>query len=475
MSRIALAVFAVAAVISANSASVVAAGAPRTLVFSFDADGALPAGWKAADDRWRVAGGQLFVDATEGESYVVFGDDAWRNYEIDVTVTFDAVRDGTRWAAVVFRAGEPGKAPWSQCPIRFRSSGSGGVEFAVRTAEGPWSVRHAAKLKDDCRLGVARKLRVVVRGTRVEAFVDGKSVIDSAYCVERSTGRVGLGASGCRVRFDNLCVRPLPPSETREMKPLKRCEVVAHRGFSAVAPENTLVAIDRAVRAGATGSEFDVYACKDGPIVLMHDATVDRTTNGRGRVTELTLAELRRLDAGSWLAAEYAGEKVPTLDEALARLKGTGCIAVVEIKMEGISRPVIEAIEAAKMRDESAVIAFSANVVREVRALRPELPCAWLCHKDLTGTPAQRADALARELRDCGTDLIDVHFSMLSEEIIAELHDRGIRVWTWTVDDPAVMEALMRWGVDSITTNRPDLVVELQRRSANQTGSGITP
>jgi glycerophosphoryl diester phosphodiesterase len=435
----------------------------------FDAaDGRLPAGWRVQQGDWRAADGQLYVDALDGEARITFGKPDWRDYEIQATVTFDKVRDDSRWAAIVFRADPSGGMPYSQFPIRFKCDRSGGVEFAVRLDSRQWSVRGVGKVAEDCRLGRPRKLRVVVRGANVEGYIDGRLEVDSAYCLDRSAGLVGLAASGCAARFDDVSVRLLPPSPVPAEKELQPCEVVGHRGFSAVAPENTLASAIKAIESGATGSECDVYAAKDGTLVLMHDETVDRTTNGRGKVTELTLAEITKLDAGSWKDPKYAGESVPTLAEVLARQKDSGCIPVVEIKMEGIAGKVVEAIRAAGMIDQAAVISFSAEVVKDVRSIEPRLPCAWLCGKELTGTPSQRAEWIAEQARACGTNLVDLNYQMLSEEVIAELKKRGMTVWTWTVDDPVVMEALMRWGVASITTDRPDLAVELQRRAAGR-------
>jgi glycerophosphoryl diester phosphodiesterase len=231
--------------------------------------------------------------------------------------------------------------------------------------------------------------------------------------------------------------------------------VVAHRGFSAVAPENTLAAIAQAIEAGADGCEFDVYPCRDGTVVLMHDKTVDRTTNGRGKVTELTLAELRQLDAGRWKADNYAEERIPTLPEALQRLKGSGCQAVVEIKAKGVSGPVVDAIRAADMLGHATVIAFSQDVVAEVRKLAPELPCGWLCSPEPADSPGQQAAWLAGQAAECGTKLLNLDYRALSPELLAQLRRRGFTVWTWTANDPAVIRALAAWGVVSITTDDP--------------------
>jgi len=252
---------------------------------------------------------------------------------------------------------------------------------------------------------------------------------------------------------------------------LLRCDNVAHRGFSSIAPENTLAAIRAAVKSGATGCEFDVYRCGDGTVVLMHDDTVDRTTDGTGKVTELTLNQLRRLDAGSWKHLKYKGERIPTLTEALKLLAGSGCQPVIEIKMEGISRSVIEDVRALDMIGEVAVIAFSQNVVREVRQLEPGLTCAWLCGEVPEGTLTEQVDWLVARAHECQTNLLDLNYKMLSPELISELNRCDLSVWTWTVNEAAQMKKLRKWGVASITTDRPDLLSNqlrsVQRSPAN--------
>lgn len=443
------------------SASAVAAQTAMEERFEGDA-GRLPKGWHVVAGRWHVDRGALVVESLGAESRILFGQPDWQNYEIEVTATFTKTDDPSRWLSVVFRAAADGSSPWSHFAVRQDTTLRSAAEFAVRLGK-DWSVRRKAAAGAKPRPGKPRRLRVVVRGTSVRAYVDGELRIESPFCLERDTGCVGLAASGCVARFDDFVVRRLPKSPPSLKRPLRRCDIVGHRGFSHVAPENTLAAIDLAIDAKADGSEFDVYRCRGGTIVVMHDRTVDRTTNGHGRVTELTLEAIKKLDAGSWKDPKYAGEPVPTLDEALARLKTSSCMAVVEIKMEGISKAVVQAIRKAGMLDQAAVIAFSKNVVSEVRALEPRLPCAWLCSKRLEGTAAEQAAWIAAQAADCKTTMVDLNFQMLSSDVIEELHRRNITVWTWTVDDPAVMAALSRWGVDSITTNRPDLLAEVLR------------
>jgi len=419
---------------------------------------ALPAGWNVVSGNWRVDDGALIADSLRSEAYVTFGDESWQNYEVEARVTFREVRDPSRWLSILVRATQDGATPWSQIPVRFDTTGSNGVEFAVRTPSNDWSVRSRAAAASTSKRNQTRQLKVTVQGSRIDGFLDGKRVISSHLCVDRPTGCLGLGVSGCVAMFDDVVVRHLPPSTNEPDAATNRCDIVAHRGFSAVAPENTLTAIREAVNAGATGCEFDVYGCRDGTVVLMHDETVNRTTDGSGLVTELTLQQLQRLDAGSWKHARYAGERVPTLTEALTLLRGTDCQPVIEIKMEGISQQVIDDVRVLNMFDEVAVIAFSENVVREIRELEPGITCAWLCGKDLPGTPAEQADWLTARARACKAEILDLNFKMLSPELVRELKQRGLGVWTWTVNETVVMRALQQWGIDSITTDRPNLL-----------------
>ena len=273
---------------------------------------------------------------------------------------------------------------------------------------------------------------------------------------------MGLGLSGGTVRFDDFSVKRLPDTPPLTKTKVSRCEIVGHRGWSAVYPENTLLAAKMAAQAGADGTEFDVQATRDGVVVLLHDKTLDRTTNGTGELAAKTLAELRPLDAGSWKDPQFAGEPVPTLEQHLRALKDSGCMPVIEIKMAGISDKVIQTVRDLNMVDHVAVIAFGGEVVREVRALEPRIPCAWLCSERLTGTPADAADWIAAQAKQYGTDMVDLNYNMLSRELVAELKNRGLKVWCWTVNDPPVMEALMRWGVQSITTDRVDVLVKLR-------------
>ncbi|NQT52933.1 DUF1080 domain-containing protein [bacterium] len=428
---------------------------------SFDGpNGTLPAGWRIASGSWKVRDGALVADSLGGEAQITTGDAAWQNYEVEVCATFLQVREPTRWLSVVFRAAPDCSPPWSHFPIRQHTDRPNGIEFAVRTGDKTWSVRMRAKDKAPTAIGQVRTLRVVVNGDHLTTFLDGRKIVDTPFCIDRPRGCVGLAASGCVARFDDFTVRRLPdtPEHTPRAVDATRVLCIAHRGFSAVAPENTLVAVRQAMAAGSDGCEFDVYASKDGVAVLMHDRTVDRTTNGKGDVSQLTVAELQKLDAGSWKGDAFAGEPVPTLLQVLQAMKGKGCKAMIEVKPDGIAKPVVHAIRAADMLDATVVISFRDKALADVRALEPKLPCALVVGGNAKGTPAEWAAHLAGRAAKCGATILDLNYGMLSAELVAELHRRGFAVWCWTVNDPVVMKALARWGVDAITTDRPDLL-----------------
>jgi len=257
-------------------------------------------------------------------------------------------------------------------------------------------------------------------------------------------------------------------------RPADRVQCVAHRGFSAVAPENTLAAVRKAIEAGADGCEFDVRASRDGVAVLMHDAKVDRTTNAEGGVGTFTAEELQHLDAGSWKGEAFAGEPVPTLLQVLRAMKGTGCTAVVEVKQDGIAKAVVDAVRGTAMGEATVVISFSDRALEDVHGLDPKIPCALLVGGKMKGAVAEWAAHLAERAKTCGATLLDLHHEMLSPELIADLNRRGLAVWCWTVNDPDQMKTLAAWGVEAVTTDRPDLMAEPRKRDRQNVNASTT-
>ena len=248
-------------------------------------------------------------------------------------------------------------------------------------------------------------------------------------------------------------------AEPRKPMPIYPAPVVAHRGSSHDAPENTLAAAKLSIEMNSDGSECDVYQIADGTVVLLHDGNLKRTTGLDKNVVECDYDTISKLDAGSWKGSKFKGEKIPTLQEYLALFKGVSTRPVVEIKMEGIEKPVLDAIRDAGLVDRAIIIAFSDNVVKKIREQEPNISVAWLYgKKEDTWSVQQMADYLTEKARNCDTTILDLNHGLITPELLKILRSRGFHVWAWTVDDPARMETLLRWGIDSITTNRPDVL-----------------
>lgn len=262
-------------------------------------------------------------------------------------------------------------------------------------------------------------------------------------------------------------------------------EVIAHRGFSGIAPENTIAAIREAIACGADRVEFDVLLTRDGAPVVIHDPDLDRTTDGRGPVAARDLPEVRRLDAGRWFQPRFTGERVPTLEEALRECRGRTAMNL-EIKpeavdpgpgeaREGIEARVVEAIRALGLEKSVAVSSFEPRALLRVGRLAPEITLWSLYEPGLHRGmgPREVCAAVRSAAFGCAVDEV-------SPRWIAEAHREGLRVNVYTADDPAVLRELIRLGVDGVFTNWPDrLLRELGRRggggppSSSPAGEGI--
>ncbi|HOM81079.1 MAG: glycerophosphodiester phosphodiesterase [Armatimonadetes bacterium] len=229
--------------------------------------------------------------------------------------------------------------------------------------------------------------------------------------------------------------------------------VVAHRGASVEAPENTLAAFRRALELGAPAMELDVHRTADGELVAIHDATVDRTTNGTGAVAEMTLEALRQLDAGAWKGKAFAGERIPTLAEVCRLARGRASL-VVEIKAAGIADQVVATLEAEGVLDESFVISFSQETARRVKELRPDTTVGLLSGK------AEDLPLVA----ELGLDAFCPHHAAATEEMARELHAANRLLSVWTVNDEEGMRRMAALGADLITSDNPALALKVLRR-----------
>jgi glycerophosphoryl diester phosphodiesterase len=240
---------------------------------------------------------------------------------------------------------------------------------------------------------------------------------------------------------------------------------IAHRGASAVAPPNTLAAFRRAADLGADGVELDVHLCADGVPVVIHDFTVDATTDGSGRVGDMPLAALRELDAGSRFDPAFAGERIPTLEEVFAEVGGRLLINVELKSMPGSDYPGLEAAVAALIRrhglaERVLVSSFNPFALRRFRREMPAVPLGFLYET----APLSRAARLVAALIRLQPQAVHPWWGVITPQTVRQAHARGRRVVAWTVDDPAAMARLVKWGVDAIITNYPDRMRPLMRQ-----------
>ena len=238
--------------------------------------------------------------------------------------------------------------------------------------------------------------------------------------------------------------------------------VIAHRGASGNAPENTMAAFKKAVVLGANFIETDLQLSRDARLVAIHDATVNRTTNGQGTVHDMTLTELRRLDAGSWFGSEFAGERIPTLEEILAFSKKHDVVFYLEIKPGGswgAEHALIGALRESGEIPRAVMISFDAAIVLSLRKIEPTLMTGLLYDGQIEN-PLEKAVAI-------GARQLAVRGDLVTPALIAEARRKDLQVVCWTVNHPAHMRLLAAAGVDGIMSDYPDRLVAAVRKEAD--------
>lgn len=224
--------------------------------------------------------------------------------------------------------------------------------------------------------------------------------------------------------------------------------IIAHRGASQEAPENTLAAFELALEQGADCVELDCQLTRDGHVVVMHDNTVNRTTNGAGKVRAMSLAEIKALDAGSWFHPRFAGERVPTLAEALRLLRGR-CTINIEIKslkapQPGIEEKIVDLLRSSGVPLETVIISsFNHAHFPRFRTIAPSLRLAALFQT----TPAN--------LHELDVDFLHPSFEAVTPDLMQTAKAAGRKVNAWTVDAEEEWCRLLALGVDGIITNAP--------------------
>jgi len=228
-------------------------------------------------------------------------------------------------------------------------------------------------------------------------------------------------------------------------------EIIAHRGFSARAPENTLSAMEAAIETGVESVEFDLRTAACGTPVLFHDPMLGRTTNGVGPLQRRPLAHLRALDAGSWFGPEFSGERVPTQEEALADIRGRVFRVYQDVKgyreMEDLDRMVNITLET-EMAAATIFMSFDWVILNRLRRIAPEIQRAYLVEA-VENLP----EALDRVIVDEGSLLnLEIGMALANPEAVQEALNEGVEVMAWTVDEEAEASAAFEMGITRVTT-----------------------
>jgi len=229
--------------------------------------------------------------------------------------------------------------------------------------------------------------------------------------------------------------------------------IVGHRGAAAEAPENTLGGFSRGLDAGVAGMELDVQLTKDGRLAVIHDQTVDRTTNGRGRVRDFTLAALQKLDAGK-------GERIPELAEVVDLVQGRAYL-LVELKHPEAAAALLSFCRERRLFEGVRIISFWHPVIKTLKEQEPRLQTGAL----LVGCPADPG-GLARA---AGTDTLVLNYQYVNRELVDTAHQQGLKVAVWNIDAPEILRPYLEMNPDAICTNRPGEIIRYLRGGLGQT------
>jgi glycerophosphoryl diester phosphodiesterase len=232
---------------------------------------------------------------------------------------------------------------------------------------------------------------------------------------------------------------------------VRKTWIIGHRGASGHAPENTMASFRRAVELGATFIETDLRLSRDARFVAIHDATLDRTTNGKGLVRDFTLEQLRGLDAGSWYDAKFAGERIPTIEEILDFAHDADVVFYLEVKQEsawGMHHGLVEALRKAKEAARAVVISFDPRLLEDVRRL-DSTQMTGLLYEHALANPIEAA-------KKVGARQIEPRADLVTKEVVEAAHRADLQVAAWTENEPEKMRALIAAGVNGIMTDFPD-------------------
>lgn len=230
--------------------------------------------------------------------------------------------------------------------------------------------------------------------------------------------------------------------------------IIAHRGASAVAPENTIAAFKAAIAAGADGIEFDVRLTRDNVPVVIHDDTLRRTGGMRGRIADLTFAELTRVDVGSWFGEEFTDQCIPSLEQLFDLFRANNLVLYLEMKsleQPKLAEACCRLIEDHRLKERVIFECFEHSALEVVRNIDPTLKTAALFQPP-SSFILKRAQAV-------GASEIALHHRLANKRLVEKARLANLKVVTWTVDDPAWVTRARAHGIDALITNNPSALI----------------
>lgn len=239
--------------------------------------------------------------------------------------------------------------------------------------------------------------------------------------------------------------------------------IIAHRGGAKLAPENTLASFENAIAIGVEMIEIDVHFSKDSEIIVIHDGSLNRTTNGSGEIKDLTLEEIKKYDAGSWFSEDFKNEKVSTLAEVLQMINGR-CKLLIEIKggddkYPGLEEKIVQTVKDYNAMEWVVIQSFNRNSVLHIKEMDPELITYFLLGKNFNEFYSELSKQVnAGNHIEKKFDGVAPHHSSLNKERVDLLHKAGFDIFTFTVNKPSDMENVIAIGVDGIITDSPDVL-----------------
>lgn len=439
-------------------------GGQEIFARDFSTAGELPEGWTVPGGSWEVRDGKLLGRGKEGWGCLL-APATLTNVAIEARVATVAAGEPTRWVGLVARH-DGGKHAYTSFTNRFNRAASNGLEVACHGVweEGKpgWNVIARQGFRDKQSNEAERLLRLEVVGTVARCFIDGKWVLESIV-PEQSvlSGQPGIFLSGVDVEIASLRVEELSPLTEMEATVIRETQtahplIIAHRGCSLEYPENTLDAILAAPKLGADVVEIDLRLSQDGVPYLFHDDTLDRVTDGTGKVSERTVAELKQLTVTN----QRTGRTAPicTFEEAILAAKSGGFYLNIDLKETRAVPAMAEILKKHGM--ENRVIIGCSSSLSLIRSIREVLPTTQILV--ITGSRSFD-DGELDALRGAGISGFSIQNANPQPILMRQARLHGMTIYNWTVNSPRIARRAARQGVDGIVTDDPEGIYQALR------------